>query len=108
MQTTATQLSGTRCFHRSAVLQPNSEYSLTILEFVEFTFTIIMSSHFLDLLEINGTRGGDAYKTFGISAESPAIVVVRPDGYIGCMAPVSVQGVDHLHGYLSGIMNEVS
>lgn len=73
-----------------------------------FTLTTIFARHFIDLREINGTRGGDAYETFGISTEVPAIVVVRPDGYIGCVAPVSVEGVDHIHSYLSGIMKGAS
>lgn len=61
--------------------------------------------HFVDLQEINGTRGGDAYKTFGIRAEAPVVVVVRPDGYVGAVAPISAEGGDHLQAYLSGFFN---
>lgn len=61
--------------------------------------------HFVDLQEINGTRGGDAYKTLGIRAEAPVVVVVRPDGYVGAVAPISAEGGDHLQAYLSGFFN---
>lgn len=34
----------------------------------------------------------DVYKTYGVPADQGAIVVVRPDGYVGTIAPLSDSG----------------
>jgi phenol 2-monooxygenase (NADPH) len=39
-------------------------------------------------LDISGVHGGNAYKNFGVQS-SGAVVVVRPDGYVGTVASLS-------------------
>ena len=60
-----------------------------------------MNRVFVDDVNIAGTDGGKAYKSFGISAEG-AVVIVRPDGYVGMVAPLD--GTEALHEYFSGFM----
>ncbi|KAI5997136.1 FAD binding domain-containing protein [Pisolithus albus] len=43
----------------------------------------------LDDTDVTGKVGGDGYKRFGISTESVTFVIVRPDGYVGMVAPVA-------------------
>ena len=43
--------------------------------------------------------GGQGYEAYGIDTKKGAIVVVRPDGYVGTLAPVD--GVDVLASYFS-------
>ncbi|KIM62707.1 hypothetical protein SCLCIDRAFT_24775 [Scleroderma citrinum Foug A] len=43
----------------------------------------------LDDTDITGTMGGGAYKRFGIDTNDTTFVVVRPDGYVGMIAPSS-------------------
>ncbi|KAI1944375.1 hypothetical protein LOZ12_004236 [Ophidiomyces ophidiicola] len=44
----------------------------------------------------------DTYKIYGVSVEKGALVVVRPDGYVGCIAPLSeLQTVEE---YLSRVV----
>jgi phenol 2-monooxygenase len=54
--------------------------------------------------DVNTTRtiGGKAYETYGISKEVGAIAVVRPDGYVGAIAPLD--GIDTLDAYFAGFM----
>ncbi|KAH8991708.1 FAD binding domain-containing protein [Lactarius akahatsu] len=42
----------------------------------------------LDDTDITGTRGGWIHERYGISRMAGAIVVVRPDGYVGTVAPL--------------------
>ncbi|KAH8995052.1 FAD binding domain-containing protein [Lactarius hatsudake] len=42
----------------------------------------------LDDTDITGTRGGWIHERYGISRTGGAIVVVRPDGYVGTVAPL--------------------
>lgn len=62
-----------------------------------------VSRVFVDGLDMTKTRGGDAYKTFGIGSQGAA-VVVRPDGYVGIVAPLDSPTA--LDGYFraSGLM----
>jgi phenol 2-monooxygenase len=41
----------------------------------------------IDDTDVTGTIGGRAYANFGIEASSGGVVIVRPDGYVGMMAP---------------------
>ena len=43
--------------------------------------------------------GGKGYEAYGIDPKHGAIVVVRPDGYVGTLAPVD--GVAELGAYFS-------
>lgn len=42
----------------------------------------------MDDVGITGVQGGEAYKNFGINAKG-AVVIVRPDGYVGTVASIS-------------------
>jgi phenol 2-monooxygenase len=50
------------------------------------------------------TRGGDAYANYGISVTEGAVVVVRPDGHVGTMAPVDNYGIQHLESYFGAFL----
>ncbi|KAF7332387.1 hypothetical protein MKEN_00120500 [Mycena kentingensis (nom. inval.)] len=47
------------------------------------------SKVFCDEKNLRGTEGGEAYDAYGIDSAVGAIVVVRPDGYIGMVGPLS-------------------
>ena len=42
----------------------------------------------LDDTDITGTRGGRIHERYGISRSAGALVVVRPDGYVGTISPL--------------------
>ena len=46
--------------------------------------------------------GGGGYEKYGVDALKGAIVVVRPDGYVGTVAPYESLG--DLEEYFSGFM----
>jgi phenol 2-monooxygenase (NADPH) len=46
---------------------------------------------FVDDKDLKGVNGGDGYKTYGID-KTGAIVIVRPDGYVGTIAPLDKIG----------------
>ncbi|KAF7294370.1 hypothetical protein HMN09_01166300 [Mycena chlorophos] len=60
------------------------------------------SKVFYDQKNLRGTEGGTAYETFGIDQEAGAIVVVRPDGYVGMVAPLL--DTKALEAYFGGFM----
>jgi phenol 2-monooxygenase len=41
----------------------------------------------MDDLDVTGRLGGGAYHRFGVSEKEITMVVVRPDGYVGMIAP---------------------
>ena len=41
----------------------------------------------LDDTDVTGSKGGHAYEKLGIDPEQITAVVVRPDGYVGTIAP---------------------
>lgn len=55
----------------------------------------------VDDLDTTGTQGGKAYTTFGVEP-SGAVVVVRPDGYVGAISPFD--SISHLNRFFSSIM----
>jgi len=57
---------------------------------------------FLDDTDYTGRLGGKAYATYGIGT-SGAVVVVRPDGYVGMIAPLN--GVEDLSEYFTSFLN---
>ncbi|KAI5120431.1 hypothetical protein M0805_009893 [Coniferiporia weirii] len=69
----------------------------------------VLRSHwsrvFIDDVDMKGASGGAAYKTFGISPEG-AVIVVRPDGYIGTVA--SLEDAKALDGYFAGFLKSSS
>ena len=46
--------------------------------------------------------GGGGYDYYGIDPEKGAIVVVRPDGYVGTMAPF--EKVGDINDYFAGFL----
>jgi len=47
---------------------------------------------FIDDKDLKGASGGDGYKNYGIDSQTGAIVVVRPDGYVGTVSPLDKIG----------------
>ena len=56
----------------------------------------------LDDTDVTGTQGGGAYERFGINTEDVTFVVVRPDGYVGMIAPSS--GLTDLDEYFASFL----
>ena len=58
----------------------------------------------LDDVDMHGREGGGGFDAYGINREVGAIVVVRPDGYVGAIAPLD--DADALSAYFSAFMTE--
>ena len=56
----------------------------------------------VDDVDYAGRSGGGGFAAYGIDPKSGAIVVVRPDGYVGTMAPLDK--VEDIDAYFSGFM----
>ena len=54
---------------------------------------------FLDDVDMHGQSGSGGYTKYGIDEHAGAIVVVRPDGYVGTVTPFD--GVDFLNSYFA-------
>lgn len=54
----------------------------------------------------SGYEVADAYGIYGVDPAQGALVVVRPDGYVGMVAPLSE--VARVDGYFGGIMKRVA
>lgn len=59
---------------------------------------------FVDDIDVKGVQGGKAYVSYGIPPEG-AVVIVRPDGYIGMIAPLD--GVKDIDRYFAGFLKSV-
>jgi len=57
---------------------------------------------FVDDLNTTFQQGGKAYTTYGIDSRTGAIVVVRPDGYVGTVAPF--EKLSDLGAYFAAFM----
>ncbi|THH17443.1 hypothetical protein EW146_g3360 [Bondarzewia mesenterica] len=55
----------------------------------------------LDDVDQTGTKGGKMYETYGVGPEG-AVVIVRPDGYVGMVCPLDQ--VKSLDNYFAGFM----
>ncbi|KAJ6551443.1 FAD binding domain-containing protein [Mycena capillaripes] len=55
-----------------------------------------------DEKDLRGTQGGNAYAAFGIDTHAGAIVCVRPDGYVGMVAPL--EEADGVTNYFASFM----
>ncbi|KAJ6504194.1 FAD binding domain-containing protein [Mycena vitilis] len=55
-----------------------------------------------DERDLRGTQGGNAYAAFGIDPHGGAIVCVRPDGYVGMVAPL--EDIDAVARYFASFM----
>ncbi|KAF8202399.1 FAD binding domain-containing protein [Pholiota molesta] len=47
-------------------------------------------------------KGGDGYRNYGIDETNGAIVIVRPDGYVGMVAPLD--GISEISSYFSSFI----
>ncbi|KAF8333838.1 FAD binding domain-containing protein [Amanita rubescens] len=63
------------------------------------------SKVFVDDKDIVGRHGGGAYAKFGINSNG-AVVVIRPDGYVGMVVPFD--GVHEIDAYFSSFMSRAS
>lgn len=61
-----------------------------------------LSRIFVDDINVALNAGGKAHSTYGIDRNGGAIVVVRPDGYVGVVGPLEDVGV--LNNYFTGFM----
>ncbi|KAG7094171.1 hypothetical protein E1B28_007781 [Marasmius oreades] len=59
------------------------------------------SKVFVDDVDLTGTRGGRLYSSYGVGL-SGAVVVVRPDGYVGTITPL--EDASDLNNYFSRFM----
>ena len=50
---------------------------------------IYFYSVLLDDSDVTRRLGGGAYKRFGIDPRTVTLVIIRPDGYVGMIAPAS-------------------
>ena len=67
-----------------------------------FVFSVLV-----DDAGTTGKQGGDGYTNYGIDPLAGAVVVVRPDGHVGTVSPLSEDGVEQLEAYLNGFLNPV-
>ncbi|KAG0700774.1 FAD binding domain-containing protein [Suillus ampliporus] len=59
------------------------------------------SKVFIDDIDVTGSFGGQGYSYYGVGPEG-ALVVVRPDGYVGAIAPLD--HVEELDAYFASFM----
>ncbi|KAJ7696431.1 FAD binding domain-containing protein [Mycena rosella] len=76
----------------------------------DFTFMALplpLRSHWSKVLcdekDMRGRQGGSAYAAFGIDPQAGAIICVRPDGYVGMVAPL--EEVDSIAAYFATFMD---
>ncbi|KAJ3559931.1 hypothetical protein NM688_g42 [Phlebia brevispora] len=69
---------------------------------LEKAFGLHWSKVFVDDRAMYGHTGGNGYETCGVDRGVGAVVVVRPDGYVGMAAPL--QGTSELDAYFSKFM----
>ncbi|XP_006461738.1 hypothetical protein AGABI2DRAFT_185850 [Agaricus bisporus var. bisporus H97] len=62
------------------------------------------SKVFIDDVDTLGKIGGNGYEYYGIDKKEGAIVIVRPDGYVGTIAPFN--GTEHLKNYFANFMSQ--
>jgi phenol 2-monooxygenase len=76
-----------------------TKYVLCTLSTLVPIGSLVFVRVYVDDLDVTKTMGGKAYHTYGI-AEEGAIVVVRPDGYVATVLPLS--SAKEVAGYFSG------
>ncbi|KIN98008.1 hypothetical protein M404DRAFT_865513 [Pisolithus tinctorius Marx 270] len=69
---------------------------------VPLVFRPHWSKVLLDDTDVTGRMGGGAYERFGISSKSVTFVIVRPDGYVGMVAPAAAMG--DVHKYFASFL----
>ena len=64
-------------------------------------FLTYLSRVLIDDMDFTGSVGGRGYSYYGVADEG-AIVAVRPDGYVGTIAPLD--GVTEIDTYFAQLM----
>ncbi|EGO22562.1 hypothetical protein SERLADRAFT_362748 [Serpula lacrymans var. lacrymans S7.9] len=65
-------------------------------------FRLHWSQVFVDDLDVTRSKGGQGYSAFGIDPSQVTLVVVRPDGVVGMVAPS--ESIDDVNGYFASFM----
>lgn len=82
-----------------------SSWDMCVYPFLRCLHYVPYVKHFLRVLvdetDVNGSLGGRAYETYGIG-EDGAIVIVRPDGYVGLAT--GIDGADDIGEYFGGVL----
>ncbi|OJA19065.1 hypothetical protein AZE42_12575 [Rhizopogon vesiculosus] len=60
------------------------------------------SNVLLDDMDVTRSLGGGAYKRFGIDPSTMTLVIIRPDGYVGMIAPASA--LEDIDSYFAAFM----
>ncbi|KIK76675.1 hypothetical protein PAXRUDRAFT_835269 [Paxillus rubicundulus Ve08.2h10] len=69
---------------------------------VPLLFRSHWSKVLLDDTDVMGRRGGHGYETYGIDPAEITLVIVRPDGYVGMVAPSTA--LDDVNRYFSAFL----
>jgi phenol 2-monooxygenase len=63
----------------------------------------------IDDTDVTGRSGGGAYERFGIDTKEITMVIVRPDGYVGMIAPsTALESMDKYFGSFLIVRQEKS
>ncbi|KAF9474825.1 hypothetical protein BDN70DRAFT_815025 [Pholiota conissans] len=60
------------------------------------------SKALIDDTDATGKKGGDGYQSYGIDEMGGAVVIVRPDGYIGTIVPLD--GISNVGSYFNSFI----
>jgi len=60
---------------------------------------------FIDDRDVTGSFGGDGYSRYGVGSQG-ALVIVRPDGYVGAISPLDK--VEEVDAYFASFMKVTS
>ncbi|KAH9893347.1 FAD binding domain-containing protein [Cubamyces lactineus] len=85
------------CF--SSAKQETTDY----LDFPAF-FRPHWSKVLLDDVDVTGRVGGEGYAKYGVDTRAGAIAIIRPDGYVGMLAPLNAHGVDAVTAYFEAFL----
>ncbi|CDO68385.1 hypothetical protein BN946_scf184815.g32 [Trametes cinnabarina] len=77
--------------------------NITYADFPQFYGTHWKKA-FLDDVELSGRFGGGGYEKYGIDPHVGAMVIIRPDGYVGMVAPLSLHGVEDITTNFDGFL----
>ena len=69
---------------------------------LELTYLDVSCRVLIDDKDATGSVGGQGYSYYGVADEG-AIVVVRPDGYVGTIAPLD-SGISEIDEYFTRFM----
>ncbi|KAG2128294.1 FAD binding domain-containing protein [Suillus clintonianus] len=111
VESMATDMQAPECFLNRYATPGNSRFDIITIskgrkEVFEFLrLPTLLRSHwskvFIDDTDVTGSFGGEGYSYYGVGPEG-AFVVVRPDGYVGAIAPLD--HVEVLDAYFASFM----